>query len=167
MSPRRGVARRSFARRRIRRIRDKWDPQVIPRRFKVLDLPPPIIRTVELDWELTVLLEVEQRVFDIMDAQGVPNSEWPYYVAFAKKLWNRAVHFGDETFQLEKTSLVNEHTLRGQDPAILAMIQGEVEAMALVKLEIPLPAAWAYDNVPGRIWMYDPQGSNGGYYDNR
>ena len=139
---------------------------MIPRRFKKLDLPPLITRTQELDWELTILLEIEEHVFDVMDAQGVPNSEWPYYVAFAKKLWNRAVHFNDETFQLEKTSLVNEHTLRGQDPAILAMIQGEVEAMALVKLKLLLPAAWAYDNIYGTIWLTDPQGEYGGYYDN-
>jgi hypothetical protein len=127
--------RRRAPRRRTFRIKAKWDPQVIGRRFK-LYLP---IMTLELDWEIEVLELLEQDVYPYLEAQGIPKEEWEHYVAFAKGMWERRVHFNQETFQLEKTSLLNEFTWRGLDPTHLTAIQAFSESRAEEKLKIAPP----------------------------
>jgi len=119
----------------------------------------------ELDWEIEVLLRLEEKVFSMLENEGVPSDQWPYYIAFTKRMWNRQVHFGQETYLLEKTSLLTEFTERGLDPDVLDLIQVEAEGMAQEKLRIPVPPAWSYDNMVGRIWMAEPEGESGGSYD--
>ena len=176
----------SETRRRVYRTKTKYDSRVIPRRMKVLKKP----RLEELDWEIKILLELEDRVFEILKAQGIPTDQWEPYMAFSKRLWERAVHFApwiapvnaQTTFQLEKTSLLTEFELRGLAPFTLGLIQIEAEAMAYLKVVRVVPPAWSYDNVIGNIWMFEtgcydsrppgtgyiaePEGSSGGYYDN-
>ena len=178
MSPRRGVARRSFARRRIRRVKTKWEHVTIPRRFKVLEFA----RVSELEWETEVLLELEVQIFDVLTNWGVPSDQWPYYVGFAKRIWERALKFQSETFLLEKQSVLNEYVLRGHTLGVLEAIQVHAEALALIKQGYLMPSAWAYTDTIGKIfvhewggydnrlpaiWIQEPEGINGGGYDNR
>jgi len=161
MGRRRGVARTSFPRRRVFRVIAKWSEFSVPRRFKLL--APRMVD--ELDWEIEVLLRLEEKVFSMLENQGVPSDLWPYYIAFTKRIWNRQVHFGQETYLLEKTSLVTEFTQRGLAPGILGLIQLDAEAMAREKLWILNPPVWSYDWMVGKIWMAEPEGESGGSYD--
>lgn len=136
----------------------KWDPNVIGRRFKVY-VPKQV---PELAWEIDILEELEKRVYAVLEQQLIPIRPDDPYVAFAKRVWERAVKFEYETFQLEKTSLLNEFTLRGLDLYTLALIQVEAEAMAELKRLRLLPPAWNYDNLIGSIYALEL-----GAYDNR
>lgn len=154
MPRRRGVARTSAPRRRTYRTRTKWDPKVMVRRFKVY--MPWMIG--ELIWELEVLMLLEEDCFGTLQAMGVPTDLWEYYVGFSKRVWERRVHFNDATFQLEKTSVVNEYTMRGLNPGILALLQIHSEYWGQMKNLYPLgllPEAdqlyAGYEGSPGDI----------------
>ncbi|MBA7648729.1 hypothetical protein ES703_56517 [subsurface metagenome] len=186
MGRRRGVSRRSFARRRIRKIVGKWADSPIARIFKVtagkLGVPVEGLRVGEWEWETLVLLALEVQIFDVLTNWSVPPAQWPYYVMFSKRLWERAMKFGDATFQLEKQSLLNEYVLRGHVLGVLEAVQVHAEAYAQIKKGYLMPSAWAYtdsvgaiftheyggyDRVIGEIYIAEPEGSSGGAYDNR
>ena len=133
MVRRRGAPRRSSPRRRTYRTRIKWDPHIIPYRFKKL-LP---MMSSELDWEIEVQLLLEEDVYPYLEAQGVPSDQWEYYIAFARRMWNRRVHFTSETFQIEKQILVNEFITRGLNATHLGTIQLFAEEWAQKKLLKP------------------------------
>lgn len=96
----------------------------------------------ELDWELTVLLLLEEDVYPYLEAQGVPRDMWEYYIAFARRIWERRVHFNRATFWLEKKSVVNEFTWRGLNPTHLDNIQGMAELRARQKVTREPPPHW-------------------------
>lgn len=157
----------------------KYDATVTAKRFK----RQQDHMNEELAWEWDVLDLLEKITFVLLEAFGVPNNQWPWYIRFIKRVWERAMKFDQATFLLEKTSLVNEYILRGHDAFILDVIQGPAEAYALYKKGFPMPPAWAYDDVIGAIWLtrhgyYDdvegepifvaePEETMGGYYDDR
>lgn len=139
-----------------------------------------------MEWWLWNIELIEEFCFVELENQGVPKDQKPYYIRFAKRLENRALKFTERgagtTFQLEKTSLLNEFVLRGLNLTVLEALQVIVEALVDFKMGIPLNPAWTYDNVIGvvwsqvygaydnrlgKIWIAPPQGSQGGYYDNR
>jgi len=151
----RGVARRTTPRRRTMRTRIKSGYPVYVRRFKKLNFFPTDPMPVELEFELTILDWLEQRIYAHMRNLGISSDQWAWYVGFSKRLWERAVKFAQETFQLEKTSLVTEYTLRGHDPAVLGVIQVEGEAMATLKRGELLPPGWAYDDTVGAIYIQE------------
>jgi len=159
----RGVARRTTPRRRTMRTRIKSGYPVYVRRFKMLLFAkqgkgPFLVDTPsaeELDFELMILDWLEQRIYAHMRNLGISSDQWAWYVGFSKRLWERAVKFAQETFQLEKTSLVTEYTLRGHDPAVLGVIQVEGEAMATLKRGELLPPGWAYDDSTGKIFVQE------------
>ena len=179
MGRRRGVSRRSFARRRVRKITGKWADSPIVRIFK----KTMGIRVDELEWETIVLLALEVQIFDVLTNWNVPSDQWPYYVGFAKRVWERAMKFADATFQLEKQSLLNEYVLRGHVLAVLEAVQIHAEAYAQIKKGYLMPSAWAYTDAVGAIFVHEyggydsghtgeiyiaePEGSSGGGYDNR
>lgn len=107
----------------------------MPIRFKKL---MPLMAT-ELNWEQDVLLLLEEDVYPYLQAQGVPPDQWLYYRDFAFRIWERRVHFNDATFQLEKTSLLNEFVWRGLNLTHLDAIQVFAEDKALTKLHITPP----------------------------
>lgn len=127
MSPRRGTARRSFARRRIRRIRDKWDPAVIPRRFKKLEL----VRRTTLTDALDEYVGLEPELDPELTVKGVPADQWPYYYGFSKRMLNIYERFSGATLQEEKTSLITEYVSRGYSLPVLEQLQDVVEEYAL------------------------------------
>lgn len=135
MTRRRGVVRTSAPRRRVRRVKTKWDPHITGRRFKIF-MPQ---MSAELDFEIEVLLFLEEDVYPYLESQGIPGELWEYYIAFARRIWERRVHFNDATFLLEKASVVNEFTLRGLDPAHLMVIQNDAEKRAMMKLGRMVP----------------------------
>ena len=155
-------------------------------------------RVDELEWETLVLLALEVEIFDVLTNWNVPSDQWPYYVGFGKRVWERAMKFTDATFQLEKQSLINEYVLRGHVQGVLEAVQVHAEALAQIKKGYLMPSAWAYDNAPvgflfapaawtyddtigkifvheyggydqltGEIYVAEPEGINGGAYDNR
>lgn len=168
---------------RTRKVTKKWEPQVIPRAFKVLETARPYYRSGEFKWEMDVMLLLELMTFDILNNWGIPGEQWTYYVIFAKRMWERAQKFTGETFLIEKASLIYEFTERGLDPNVLNQIQVQSEALAMYKQAQLLPAAWAYTDAVGTIFVHEfggydtshqgtgyilnPEGSNGGGYDNR
>ena len=168
---------------RTRKVTKKWEPQVIPRAFKVLEAARPYYRSGEFKWEMDVMLLLELMTFDVLNNWGIPGEQWTYYVIFAKRLWERAQKFTGETFLIEKASLIHEFTERGLDPDVLTQIQVQSEFLALYKQGQMFPSAWAYTDTVGSIfvheyggydtgrsggiWLPEPEGSSGGYYDNR
>lgn len=119
----RGVARKSFARRRVRRVK-KYDCHVTPLRFKkylpnmVELLKPP----------LDIHVECEIPCMELLETLGVPLSEYPYYLGFMKRMIVLYQAFTSETLQKEKDSLISEYVLRGKDEDVLEQVQ-EVAAL--------------------------------------
>lgn len=152
---RRGVVRRSLPHRRAVRIRLKSDAVSYVRRFKLLNFLPTDPMPLELKWELEVLDRLEQLTYEELKTQGVSEDLWQYYLGFNKRLWERAVDFNDQTFLLEKTTLIQEYVLRGLDKAILDALQDIGEYCASAKRLGywppigPEASAWAYYSVTG------------------
>lgn len=118
----RGVARKSFARRRVRRVK-KYNSHVTPLRFKkylprMSDLIEP---------ELADSVGLEKPVEDELTVKGVPQSEWHYYEGFAKRMLSLYRNFTGETLKKEKESLIEEYVLRGKDRDVLEQEQDVVE----------------------------------------
>ena len=89
---------------------------------------------------------LEEDVYPYLEAQGIPSNQWEYYIAFARRMWERRVHFNHETFTIEKELLVSEFTARGLNPTHLAAIQGYAEDKAEIKL-VGMPKVEAYPGV--------------------
>jgi len=123
MPARRGVARRSTSRRRIYRVRTKWSPPTIARRFKVMH--PEMIPRLKKELDLSVGLETP--IMDDLTIKGVPQNQWQYYIAFSKRMLKLYEVFSGATLQDEKQSLINEYVARGFDLAILQQQQDVVE----------------------------------------
>jgi len=114
----RGVARKSFARRRVRRVK-KYNSHVTPLRFKKY-LP----RMAELlEPKLVVEVGCETPTMELLDTLGVPTEEWPYYLGFMKRMIVLYRNFTSETLASEKESLITEYVLRGKDRTVLESVQ--------------------------------------------
>jgi len=180
MGRRRGVARTSFPRRRVFRVIAKWTEFSVPRRFKLLT--PRMVP--ELDLELTVLDFLEQMCYRVLQMLGVDSGQWQYYVGYAKRLWEKAMSFLEETYLLERTSLQNEYVLRGLDQDVMSNLDDPVALAIEYKTtgRYPrFPPAWAYYNLIGSVDLREqgsyfwstggavlyveiPQGWGGGYF---
>jgi len=147
MVRKRGVARRSFAHRRVRRVK-KYDHNVIPKRFKV-QLPDLSDR---LEPELKEFVELEPYVEAELIVKGVPSNQWQYYHGFAKRMLALYLNFIGETLQKEKQSLINEYVLRGYNLNVLQQEQDVVEKYVVPPLNCAEVkaclegnyASWAY-----------------------
>lgn len=98
---------------------------------------PPRVPTFEYDWwkarglgriprleyELSVFDDLEVRVFALLAALGIPEDQWPLYMAFAKRLLQIGRHFLGQTYLDEKISLLEEFELRGLDISVLKRVQ--------------------------------------------
>jgi len=122
MVRKRGVARTSFAHRRVRRVK-KYDHNVVPKRFKI-QLPDLSDRIEEA---LKEYVELEPYVEAELTVKGVPTNEWRYYHGFAKRMLALYLNFTGETLQKEKQSLINEYVLRGHSLNVLEQEQDVVE----------------------------------------
>lgn len=119
----RGVARKSFARRRVRRVK-KYNSHVTPLRFKkylpyMADLLAP---------KLAVEVGCETPTMELLESLGVPTDEWQYYLGFMKRMIVLYRNFTSETLASEKESLITEYVLRGKDRDVLEAVQ-EVAAL--------------------------------------
>lgn len=104
------------------------------------------------------LLEID--VYAALQAMAVPNSLWPFYMAFAKQVWNRYLLFIGATLDLEIQSLENEFVLRGLDLATLQTLEPYAQEYSLMKLYWPrthLEPSGAV--VPGLAGINDLQGT--------
>jgi len=133
MVRKRGVARTSFARRRVRRVK-KYDHHVIPLRFKV-----QLLDFVErLEPKLYVHVECEVPTMELLQSLGVPTEEWVYYLGFMKRMVKLYRNFTSETLQKEKDSLISEYVLRGKDKDVLEQVQEVAANCARGIFELPL-----------------------------
>lgn len=123
---------------REERTEAKYDAFTYPRRIKKL-LPSMV---TELDWELQVLEALEVDCYAILNGLGVPSEDQNYYVGYTKRLWEIALAFGDNTYELEKTSLKNEYLLRGWDSATLDAMENTAKKWADVKRSGAMPQEW-------------------------
>jgi len=132
MVRKRGVARTSFARRRVRRVK-KYDHHVIPLRFKVqlLDFAE------RLEPKLYVHVECEVPTMELLGNLGVPTEEWVYYLGFMKRMVKLYRNFTSETLQKEKDSLISEYVLRGKDITVLEQVQEVAANCAEGIFELP------------------------------
>lgn len=118
----RGVARKSFARRRVRRVK-KYNCHVTPLRYKkylprMSDLIEP---------KLADSVGLEPFIDAELTLKGVPTSEFPYYYGFAKRMLALYRNFTGETLKKEKESLIEEYVLRGKVRHVLEQEQDVVE----------------------------------------
>jgi len=122
MVRKRGVARRSFSHRRVRRVK-KYDHHVIPKRFKIY-LPR---MSDLLEEELPPCVLCEEPTMALLQSLGVPTVEWQYYLGFMKRMIEFYQSFTSETLQKEKDSLIAEYVLRGKDKDVLQQVQIQAE----------------------------------------
>jgi len=125
MVRKRGVARKSFSHRRVRRVK-KYDYHVIPRRFKIY-LPR---MSDLLEEELPPCVLCEEPTMALLQSLGVPTDEWQYYLGFMKRMVELYLTFTSETLQKEKDSLIAEYVLRGKDKDVLEQVQAVSEVCA-------------------------------------
>lgn len=96
----------------------------------------------ELVFELAVLDLLEQAVYAELESKGVPLHLKLFYRDFAFRLWERAIKFDpylvpvntQNTFQIEKASLLFEFEERGLNRTVLDQLQVIAEAKAEEKL---------------------------------
>ena len=104
------------------------------------------------------LLEID--VYAALLAMSVPESLWPYYMGFAKQVWNRYLLFSGATLDNEILSLENEYVLRGLDLATLQALEPYAQEYSLMKLYWPRtfyePSGAV---VPGLAGINDLQGA--------
>jgi hypothetical protein len=137
MVRKRGVARKSFARRRVRRVK-KYNSHVTPLRFKKY-LP----RMAELlAPKLAVEVGCETPTMELLDTLGVPLAEYPYYLGFMKRMIVLYRNFTSETLASEKESLITEYVLRGKDRDVLEEVQEVAAGCAEAIFEMDL---WTRD----------------------
>jgi len=122
MVRKRGVARKSFSHRRVRRVK-KYDYHVVPRRFKIY-LPR---MSDLLEEELPPCVLCEEPTMALLQSLGVPTEEWQYYLGFMKRMIDLYLDFTSETLQKEKDSLIAEYVYRGKDKDVLEQVQIQVE----------------------------------------
>jgi len=122
MVRKRGVARKSFSHRRVRRVQ-KYDHHVLPRRFKIY-LPR---MSDLLEEELPPCVLCEEPTMALLQLLGVPTEEWQYYLGFMKRMIEFYQSFTSETLQKEKDSLIAEYVLRGKDKDVLQQVQIQAE----------------------------------------
>jgi hypothetical protein len=118
MVRRRPVMRRSYAQRRVRRVK-KYDANVVPLRFK------KYLPTMQQIWsDITpVYVNCEEPTMIELQSKHVPESEWPYYLGFMKRMVTIYQTFTDATAQAEAQSLINEYVLRGKNKDVLEQLQ--------------------------------------------
>jgi len=122
MVRKRGVARKSFSHRRVRRV-EKYNHHVVPRRFKIY-LPR---MSDLLEEELPPCVLCEEPTMALLQSLGVPTDEWQYYLGFMKRMIELYLTFTSETLQKEKDSLIAEYVYRGKDKDVLEQVQIQVE----------------------------------------
>jgi len=129
MVRKRGVARKSFSHRRVRRVK-KYDHHVVPRRFKIY-LPR---MSDLLEEELPPCVLCEEPTMALLQSLGVPTEEWQYYLGFMKRMIEFYQSFTSETLQKEKDSLIAEYVYRGKDKDVLEQVQVQVEICVGVRV---------------------------------
>jgi len=123
MTRKRGKSRSSSATKRARRWKEKYALDPLTKRAKKL-LPNmyPQMRTALINWDwLEVLL------FPKFVACGVPEVEYPNYMAWAKRKAELGLSFDDYTRAAEKEVLKAEFVTRGLDAAKLDCIEPTVD----------------------------------------
>jgi len=137
MVRKRGVARRSFAHRRVRRVK-KYDHNVIPKRFKI-QLPSMSTR---LEPPLYVHVECETPTMELLETLGVPTEEWQYYLGFMKRMIELYRQFTAETLVKERDALIAEYVLRGKSEDVLEAVEEVAALCAEAEFEMDL---WTRD----------------------
>jgi hypothetical protein len=123
-------------RKRVYRVKTKYQWDIVARRLKKLKFVP----ADEWTWEMTVLLALETDVFAILNGLGIAGELWDYYMGFAKRLWKARVAFADETYDEEAQSLFNEYVLRGYPLANLQAFEPIAVYYAQIKRqELAIP----------------------------
>jgi len=136
MVRKRGVARKSFSHRRVRRVQ-KYDHHVLPRRFKIY-LPR---MSDLLEEELPPCVLCEEPTMALLQLLGVPTEEWQYYLGFMKRMIEFYQSFTSETLQKEKDSLIGEYVLRGKDKDVLEQVQEVAKNCSEGIFELPFTCA--------------------------
>jgi hypothetical protein len=120
-------------RKRVYRVKTKYQWDIVARRLKKLKLVP----ATEWTWEMTVLLALETDVFAELHALGIPTDQWDYYMGFCKRLWKARVAFADETYDEEAQSIFNEYVLRGYPLVLLEPFEPIAVYYAQIKRQEP------------------------------
>ena len=123
MSP----ARRTSARRRMKRYRAKRTWKTMPERLKRLVFEPPEHMLREWEDQEPTYVYCEEPTLAELESKGVPTEEWPYYVGYMKRMLELYTEYTGETLQLEKDSLIAEYVLRGYDKEVLEQVQEVAE----------------------------------------
>lgn len=109
MVRKRGKARRSYGIKRAKRQRIKLDPRTISLRFKEKIEP----MALDLSMWLVVLDELEKRVMNLCQAQGIPTQELVNYFAYSKKQFKTLNRFEALTRWIKIQETLAEFIIRG------------------------------------------------------
>ncbi|MEM5766667.1 MAG: hypothetical protein QW423_03480 [Candidatus Aenigmatarchaeota archaeon] len=109
MVRKRGKAKRSYGIKRAKRQRIKLDPRTISLRFKEKIEP----MALDLSMWLVVLDELEKRVMNLCQAQGIPTQELVNYFAYSKKQFKTLNRFEALTRWIKIQETLAEFIIRG------------------------------------------------------
>lgn len=120
-------ARRTSARRRMKRYRAKRTWKAIPERLKRLLHESPFHMIKQWEDKEPPFVFCETPTLLLLEALEVSTEEWPYYVGYMKRMLALYEEFTEATLQLEKDNLIAEYVLRGYDKEVLDEVQLVVE----------------------------------------
>ena len=108
-------ARKSSSRRRRTRFEEKYSHTIIPLRIKRY-LPR---MNALLETELINYDELERQIYEKLEDLGVSSEEWPFYMAYAKRVFETYLRFWNETAEDEVALIRDEFVKRRLDPNVL------------------------------------------------
>jgi len=108
---------------RAKRYRRKYRVQETPIRYKkLLPVMYPQMRQALINWD-----ELELLLFPVMEALGIDPSQYPYYMAWAKRKAKAGLKFSSVTEAEEWLCLEDEFETRGLNPLFLVELEPYVE----------------------------------------
>jgi hypothetical protein len=139
LTRKRGKSRLSDAQKRARRFKQKYVVDALTKRPKKL-LPAWELYLRE---ELTKWDYLEVLLFPQFEALGIPEEQYPNYLAWAKRKAEMGLRFSEETQVVEFDVLRGEFVLRGLVPAWLDFLEPYVDYwIGMVKFSLLYSESW-------------------------
>jgi len=151
MVRKRGRSRLSSAVKRIQRWKNKYVVDALTKRPKIL--LPTWLLYAEYEW--TEWDFVETTLFPEFEELGIPEWEWAYYMAWAKRRVVKGLRFSGTSLEEEWAILDDEFVTRGLDSSNLEALDSFIRYIVDVKSpKLSFVEHWEYGNPPTFILQH-------------
>jgi len=153
MVSKRGKSRLSDSTKRALRFEAKYSVDPVTKRFKIL-LPVmyPQLETALRTWDYLEVL-----VFPKMEELGIPEEQYPFYMAWIKRKAEKGLMFSGVTQTSEYQLLKAEFVERGLDPVKLDLIEPFIDSWVGYMKSSPVVTLMAWGTVERNLVIPSPQ----------